>query len=116
MIYPNITLNVGPGHLSFSCFDSVKETASCNYFAKKKQASHQNADLIPLANLFNLEREMSSMRCIYHVMLKILIQWEQFIFLHCDILKKIYEKSSIEIKYMKIEKHHENLIKYNFTK
>ena len=50
-------------------------------FSTKKQASHQNADLIPLVNLFNFELEMSSMRCIYHRMLKILIKWKQFIFL-----------------------------------
>ena len=42
MIYPSITRKRVPGHLSFPCFNHVKETTSCNYFPQK-QASHQNA-------------------------------------------------------------------------
>ena len=44
----------------------------------KKQASHQNSDLIFLTNVLNFYIEM---RCIYQWMLKILITWKQFIFL-----------------------------------
>ena len=44
---------------------------------------------------------MSSMRCIYDGMLKILIKWE-IIFLYC-YLKKIFEKSSMEMK-LSVEK------------
>ena len=77
MIYPNITQNEGPKHIFQHFMQLIK-----------KQASHQNADLISLANLLNFEIEMSSMRCKYHGMLKILIKWVQFIFLDCDFFKE----------------------------
>ena len=68
MIHPNITL--------FLVLTTLKRPLHAIILKKiKKQASHQNADLIFLANFLNFEIEMSSMRWHFYLNMRTSTQY-----------------------------------------